>query len=119
MDSRQDQLKKTRKDIKITRKKLGVVVTYLNDHTEEKEKLTPTTIKHIKSLIDLWRKKDEDVNMEFYFSMKEHHSVISGWMNSDEVNKNTELTEMWRDYIRHCLVFRVQLMRLNELLKKK
>ena len=66
---------------------------------------------HLIHLIQLWKNND-DANIEYYFKMKEHHSHINGKI------ENETLKEMWEDYIKSGLKFRVDLMKLNDLCNK-
>ena len=55
----------------------------------------------------MWR-NNNNANIEFYFTLKEHHSHIN--------IQNITFENMWGDYILSCCSFRCKLLQLNHLL---
>ena len=66
---------------------------------------------HLKHLIEMWR-NNNDANIEYYFTLKEHHSHIN--------NKIQHITfkTMWDEYILLCCSVRCKLLRLKDLVIK-
>ena len=75
------------------------------------DKFSPEMKTNLNQLVKLWN-KNEDANIEYYFTMKEHHSFINGKI------ENVTLKTMWNDYLKCGLEFRVDLLKLNDLCKQ-
>lgn len=94
--------------IKNTKSKYGKIIKFINKNHEINNQISEEIKTHLKHLIQLWKNNDY-ANIEYYFKMKEHHSHINGQI------ENETLKEMWEDYIKSGLEFRVDLMKLNYL----
>ena len=81
--------------------KFKAVVAYINDNNIELNKEQRDAIQ---SLIAAWNKKDK--NIDDYFDMKAHHSVITG------ADLSKDFTELWMDYLSIGLKMRVKMMQL-------
>ena len=99
---------KTMSDIKISKSKFCKIIKNINQNAEFKSQLTPEMNEHLKNLIELWN-NNKDANIEYYFTMKKHHSYINGKI------ENEMLKNMWDDYIKSTCEFRTQLLKLNYL----
>jgi len=93
---------------KETKKKFCKIIKFINNRKNKKinKELTPEIKKHLKHLIKMW-KNSENVDMEYYFKMKEHHTHINGRI------ENEILKKMWDEYFMSGLEFRTKLMALN------
>ena len=97
--------------IKNTKSKFTKIIEFINQNQEINNQNSTEMKTHLRHLIQLWNNND-DANIEYYFKMKEHHSHINGKI------ENEILKEMWEDYIKSGLEFRVDLMKLNNLCNK-
>ena len=108
MEEASELYMKSMSAIKNTKSKFGKIIKFINQNPDIRKQLTPVVTSALKRLIQLWKNNDE-ANMEYYFSMKEHHSHINGQMEHDT------LQTMWDDYIKSCVEFRCNLMAWNHL----
>ena len=97
--------------IKNTKSKFRKIIKFINQNKEINNQISEEMKTHLRHLIQLWKNND-DANIEYYFKMKEHHSHINGKI------ENETLKEMWEDYIKSGLEFRIDLMKLNDLCNK-
>ena len=97
--------------IKNTKSKFKKIIKFINKNREIYNQLTSEMKTNLKYLIQLW-KNNGDANIEYYLKMKAHHSYINGQI------ENETLKTMWEDYIKSCLEFRCNLMKLNHLCNK-
>ena len=97
--------------IKNTKSKFIKIIKFINQNKEINNQISEEMKTHLGHLIQLWKNND-DANIEYYFKMKEHHSHINGKI------ENETLKEMWEDYIKSGLEFRIDLMKLNDLCNK-
>jgi hypothetical protein len=97
--------------IKNTKSKFGKIIKYINQNKEINNQFTPEMKTNLNQLVKLWN-NNADANIEYYFTMKEHHSFINGKI------ENENLKTMWNDYLKCGLEFRVDLLKLNELCKQ-
>jgi len=98
-------------DIKQTKSKFCKIIKTINKDVELKRLLTPEMNTHLTSLIEMWR-NNNDANIEYYFTLKEHHSHINNKI------QNITFKNMWDEYISMCCSFRCKLLRLNYLCNK-
>jgi hypothetical protein len=98
-------------DIKQTKSKFCKIIKTINKDVELKRLFTPEMNTHLKHLIEMWR-NNNDANIEYYFTLKEHHSHINNKI------QNITFKNMWDEYISMCCSFRSKLLRLNDLVTK-
>jgi len=98
-------------DIKQTKSKFCKIIKTINKDKELKSLFTAEMNSHLTNLIQMWR-NNKDANIEYYFTMKEHHSHINNKI------QNITFKNMWDDYITSCSSFRCKLLQLNDLCNK-
>lgn len=90
-------VKENRKDLK---KDFIAFVNFYNEHKDELG-LNDIEIQSLRDLHEMWKKASKVYEVNFYFDMKNHHTVLNGTLL-----ENT----FWRTYIEHFMRFRVQLL---------
>jgi hypothetical protein len=70
----------------------------------------PSNVKNCLGLLEKMWEKNDDIEVQHYFDMKDHHFYITGYV----LNKDN-LKDLWSDYINSGMDLRIKLLQLVDL----
>lgn len=91
--------------IKDNRKKSKLnFIDFVNFYNEHKLEigLNPNEEQALRDLHGMWKRANKVYDVDFYFDMKNYHSMLNGTLLENSI---------WKTYIENVTIFRVSLMR--------
>jgi len=86
---------------KLSKSDFIAFVKFYNEHKEELA-LNDEEMQSLRDLHEMWKKANKVYEVNFYFNMKDHHTVLNGKLLAND---------FWSKYIENFMRFRVELLK--------